>query len=80
MCIYIFYSKYTPELKYINFRTTTISLLHLNIKWKKIKENTNEMEFWLNGYVNNYSESTEKTLHLTAEIVRANGVEAANYE
>lgn len=38
------------------------------------------MEFWLNGYVNNYSENTEKTLHLTAEILRANCVEVENYE
>lgn len=38
------------------------------------------MEFWLNSYVNDYSERTKKTLHLTAEILRANGVEVANYE
>lgn len=33
------------------------------------------MQFWLNDHVNNYSDSTEKTLHLTAEKLRANGVE-----
>lgn len=42
-------------------------------------ENINEMEFSLNDCMNNYSQSTE-TLNLTAEILRANGVEVANYE
>lgn len=37
-------------------------------------------ELGFSGYVKNYTESPKKSLLLIAEILRASGVEVANYE